>query len=128
MPLTNCAEDCVPKIDEHRKPRAHIWANQTDTTNHSPSHILTNAIQRLHFEESSRDGYVTKQDSAVEKLCAAIPAIPNTKFSAKLVAESSTAYQSHLERISDYLSKGPDVWWKPTQDGGFEFLDGEQEE
>ena len=98
------------------------------TTNHSPSHILTNAIQRLHFEESSRDDYVAKQDSEVEKLSAAIPAIPNTKFSAKLVAESSTAYQRHLERISDYLSKGPDVWWKPTQDGGFEILDGEQEE
>ncbi len=40
--------------------------------------------------------------------------------------KSSTHYQSHLERISDYLILGPGVWWKACS-GGVEFLDGSHE-
>ena len=38
----------------------------------------------------------------------------------------SSHYQAHLERISDYLLPGPDVWWKKTSQG-IEFLDGPDE-
>ena len=46
----------------------------------------------------------------------------NSLFTYDYIQKNSSDWQSHLERISDYLIFGEDVWWKKTE-FGIEFFD-----
>ena len=45
----------------------------------------------------------------------------NSHFSCDFIHENSADWQSHLERISDFLIFGENVWWEKNE-FGFEFL------
>ena len=55
-----------------------------------------------------------------------MPKALNTKFTKAYTSKHSLQFQSHLERISDYLLPGPEVWWRESATH-IEFLDGEDE-
>ena len=46
----------------------------------------------------------------------------NSNFSYNFIHENSVDWQSHLERISDFLIFGENVWWEKNE-FGFEFFD-----
>ena len=97
------------------------------TSNKQPNHIISNIIQRLHFEQKERSNdSVAIQESEVEVLAAAVGPMPNTTIKTAMMSEASSHYQAHLERISDFLLPGRGVWWRQTLDG-IEFLDGDAE-
>lgn len=52
----------------------------------------------------------------------------NTIFSNESVKKNPVLFQAHLERISDFMLAGKDVWlsWVHVE-GGIEFYDGEDE-
>ena len=96
------------------------------TSNKQPNHIISNIIQRLHFDQKERSNdSVAIQESEVEVLAAAVGPMPNTTIKTAM-SEASSHYQAHLERISDFLLPGHGVWWRQTLDG-IEFLDGDAE-
>ena len=94
------------------------------TTNHNPNHVITNIIQRLHYEKDCDT--IALQESEIKTLAKALGPMRNTVIPNYILDQMSTYYQAHLERISDYLAPGPGVWWRRTSEG-VEFLDGEQE-
>ncbi|KAL5517132.1 hypothetical protein EMCRGX_G002607 [Ephydatia muelleri] len=96
------------------------------TSNQSTDNIVTNAIKRLHYEEGSKhEDTIAVQESEIEKLAKVTGPFTNTCFTIEIM--KSASYQSHIERISDYLVCGPGVWWKTTNDG-VEFFDGDFED
>ena len=92
------------------------------TTNHNPNLIITNIIQRLHFEKKC--DAVSTQESEIKVFARALGRMRNTLIPNHILEKKSSHYQAHLERISDYLATGPGVWWRKTAKG-IEFFDGE---
>ena len=52
----------------------------------------------------------------------------NTVFTKDFITKHSRLWQSHITQIADYLTPGPNVWWKWRDDGSMEFLDGPAEQ
>ena len=89
------------------------------TSNNQPNHIIKNIIERIQIERSQKQQLVDQEDSSIKALC---NSMPNTVIPTQLILSIPNPYQVHLERISDFLSKGEGIWWKHTL--GIEFLDG----
>ena len=96
------------------------------TSNNHAQHVTTNIIQRLQFEEGS-EGVIATQESHIKSLSLVVGSMKNTFFPNSLLNLLPEHYQSHLERISDYLLRGPGVWWEKTHQGLI-FFDGTEEE
>ena len=92
------------------------------TSNNHPQHIISNILQRFHFERGS-ENVIATQESQIKLLSTALG---NTIFPKSMLQNAAQHYQAHLEQISDYLIHGPDVWWKETPEG-IMFLDGSNE-
>ena len=97
------------------------------TSNNHPQHIISNIVQRLHFEQGTAESVIASQESQIKALSAKVGPMENTIISHSVMCEGSVHYQAHLERISDYLVLGPGVWWKKVSQGVM-FLDGTSEE
>ena len=96
------------------------------TSNMHPQHIIDNSIIRIQAEASRTLTTITEQDTEIAKLAKSMPTTSNTKFSKEYINKHSLQFQSHLERIGDYLLTGPGIWWRET-DTYIEFLDGDDE-
>lgn len=92
------------------------------TSNNQPNHIIKNIIERLQIERSQKKPLVDQEDSSIKTLGNSIVPMPNTVIPTQLMASIPNHYQAHLERISDFLSKGEGIWWK-KHPLGIEFLD-----
>ena len=44
--------------------------------------------------------------------------LPNSFFSFELIKTYTSAWQAHLERISDFVLCGEGVWWTKDENGG----------
>ena len=76
------------------------------------------------MEAQARDD-ILQQETEIKAIAKAVGPMPNTRISKNLM-QSLNQYQAHLERISDYLIRGPGIWWKQTSEG-VEFFDGSME-
>ena len=70
------------------------------------------------------DNSVTKQQAHISKLAKSLPPLGNTVVPFVTLASSSSYWQAHLERISDFLIVGKDIWWSSNEEGDVEFFDG----
>ena len=95
-------------------------------SNNHPQNVIDNAILRLQAESSRMMKTLQQQEGEVKKLASTWINPGNTFFPTEDIESNCLLFQSHLERISDYLSKGPGVWWKQTP-SGIEFFDGPAE-
>ena len=57
---------------------------------------------------------MTQQDSMVKRAAAGLKAFGPTKFPKTFIAERTSSWQAHMERISHYLLEGEGIWWKET--------------
>ena len=115
---------CLRSLNTEFQERTFGQANgiTKQTSNKNPQHIIDNAILRIQAEATRTLHTISQQDSEVSRLASTWSSPPNTTFTTKDVDQYSSEFQTHLERISDYLLPGPGVWWKQTQ-SGIEFLD-----
>ena len=95
-------------------------------SNNQPQHVIDNATLRIQAESTRLMKTVQQQEGEVKKLAATWNNPGNTFFSFEEIETNTLLFQSHLERISDYLLCGPGVWWKQTT-LGIEFLDSPEE-
>ena len=95
------------------------------TSNNHAQQVITNIIQRLQFEEGA-EGVIASQESQVKSFSLGVGPMKNTFIPTALLHQIPDYYQSHLERIGDYLLCGPGVWWRQSPDG-IEFMDGDNE-
>ena len=98
------------------------------TTNNKPGHVIGNLIVRQEVESACKQKYEfdlskgsTQND--IQKIGDKLyQNEKNSHFSFDFIHENSADWQSHLERISDFLIFGENVWWEKNE-FGFEFFD-----
>ena len=88
------------------------------TTNNWPGHIIGNIIVRLQVEEEGKKLFETETtDSSTFNDIHKIGIVlhedeRNSLFTYSYIQENPHDWQSHLERISDFLIFGEGTWWK----------------
>ena len=115
-------------VEEHERIFNTITNITKSTSSYHPSHIIGNIFIRLQAEKQMKafQGFSSlKQETSVCKLADSLPPYGNTIISEDLVKKHIRAWQSHLERISDFLLPGNGIWWRNDEKGNMEFLDGE---
>lgn len=90
------------------------------TSSRRPNGIIGNAMIRYQAMKGQSDSY-KKQESHITKEYNAIKKLGNTVFEWNLVLKRPAFFQSHLERVADFVLEGQ-TWWRVSKDG-LEFLD-----
>ncbi|CAB4016641.1 Hypothetical predicted protein [Paramuricea clavata] len=97
------------------------------TSSYHASHITGNVFIRLEAEKKMK-AYQTpetdKQEAHLTKLASTLPCFGNTTILQEMMVTSSSVWQAHSERISDFLLAGKDVWWEQCENGDITFNDG----
>ena len=79
------------------------------TSSYHASHITGNVFIQLEAEKKMK-AYQTpetdKQEAHLTKLASTLPCFGNTTISCKMMLTRSSVWQTHLERISDFLLAG----------------------
>ena len=98
------------------------------TTNNKPGHIIGNLIVRHEVETGCKEKYEFEKgkDSTLREITALGVKLQeferNSLFTYDYIKKNVADWQSHLERISDFLVFGENVWWQKTE-FGIEFFD-----
>ena len=98
------------------------------TSSNRPGHIIGNLVVRHQIETRCKDTYQhtneRKQiDKDIRDLSLIIEKVQyNSLFTYEYIKNNVEDWQSHLERISDFLLEGEGIWWKKTK-FGIEFND-----
>ena len=109
--------------EQHERMFQQVKGITKATSNNHTEQIISNIIQRLHYEQGP-ENVIALQEGQIKALSRAVGPMKNTVFPLDKIPEH---YQAHLEQISDYLICGPGVWWRLTSEGIL-FLDGSSEE
>lgn len=90
--------------------------------------MVDNAVLRFTIQQkiNSKPDTLKKQNSIISHQSKLLEKRGNTIFSYEFVQKNSVLFQAYLERISDFLLAGKDVWWSWVE-GCIEFYDGEDE-
>ena len=98
------------------------------TSSMKPGHVIGNCIIRLQVEARSKEKYeYSIQSNEIDKEIAQLHQIIektqyNSLFTYEFILNNQPDWQSHLERISDFLKVGEGMWWQKTE-FGIEFYD-----
>lgn len=65
-----------------------------------------------------------KGDAQVSHIAKELPQFPGTSFDMSFIKQCEDNWQTHLQRISPFLTAGEGVWWVRTTNG-FRFHDGD---
>ena len=102
------------------------------TSSNKPGHIIGNVFLRIQAEKKMgayhSENTVPKQQAHISKLAKSVPSLGNTVVPFSTITSHSSSWQAHLERISDFLVVGKDVWWTSNEEGDVEFFDSIQTE
>ena len=122
--------ECINCEDEER---FFNWIKSItkSTTNNRPGHLIGNLIVRLEVESQCREKYEfdSSKDSTLQEIHNLGVNLHadgrNSIFRYEYIQKNSADWQSHLERISDFLIF-ENKWWKKTNFGieFFDFVDG----
>ena len=97
------------------------------TSSNKPGHIIGNVFRRIQAEKKMGtyhlENTVSNQQTHISKLAKSLPALGNTVVPFTIITSHSSSWQAHLERISDFLMLGKDVWWTSNEEGEVEFFD-----
>ena len=69
-----------------------------------------------------------KQVKKISRLARNLPQPTNTIIKSSIIKTRSSLWQSHIQRIPDYLKPGPGNWWEWKENGSVEFFDGREAE
>ena len=98
------------------------------TSNNRPGHLIGNLVVRQRVESRCNDEYVfcAKSNTVVtdiNMISKLLNDIQNISlFTYDFIKNNTVNWQSHLERISDFLLLGEGVWWQKNE-FGIEFFD-----
>ncbi|CAB4002167.1 Hypothetical predicted protein [Paramuricea clavata] len=100
------------------------------TSSYKPDHIIGNVLLRIQAEkklgEYHSENTIDQQQNHISKLAKSLPSLGNTVVPFSIITRHSKSWQTHLERISDFLMFGRGVWWTSNEEGDVEFFDSMQ--
>ncbi len=91
------------------------------TSSRKPSHVIENSILRLQFQKVDPTSF----ESQIKIQTKALPKLGNTNYKFEDIKRRQSIFQSHFQRISDYLLQG-NLYWKMDEHSVI-FLDAEDE-
>ena len=86
------------------------------TSNHHSDHVLYNSLIRLQVREAANPSKVTHNQNRISKSSKHLQTKQDTIFPHDHIRLHRSYFQSHLERIADYLLEEK-VFWKETPEG-----------
>lgn len=94
------------------------------TSSRRPGEIITPGIKRMQVEinETNKRSTIQEQELRLGKLSKCLPKAENSIIPHRIILKYHSAYHGHLERISDFLLCGEEVWWRYVV-SGVEFFD-----
>ena len=96
------------------------------TSSRRPGEIITPGLIRVQAEmkqaDISRRSTIQEQESRLRKLSKCLPKAENSIIPHRVIIKYQSAYQAHLERVSDFLLCGEGIWWRHIAKG-VEFFD-----
>ncbi|CAC5408359.1 unnamed protein product [Mytilus coruscus] len=82
------------------------------TTNRKPGWIVDNTILRFNCQQTENSiCSFSKQNSVISQQSKLLSKRENTIFPKEIFGIKSSLFQSHLERIADFLLPGYNIWW-----------------
>ncbi|VDH92251.1 Hypothetical predicted protein, partial [Mytilus galloprovincialis] len=83
------------------------------TSNRKPGWIVDNAVIRFMAQQntSNRVNSFVHQDSTIKRQASLLTKQPDTILEYHTFKDSPMLFQSHMERIADFLEHGENVWW-----------------
>ena len=97
-------------------------------TNYRDGHVIGNMLVRIGYRQLNDIEFEHQKDynvmlNDIERAGTSVAEFQtNSIFDYNYIKNNSEDWQSHLERIADYLHFGEGVWWKKTE-FGIEFSD-----
>ena len=96
------------------------------TSSRRPGEIITPGLIRMQAEmkqgDINRRSTIQEQESRLGKLSKCLPKAENSIIPHRIIIKYQSAYQAHLERVSDFLLCGEGIWWRHVVKG-VEFFD-----
>ena len=84
-----------------------------NTTNRHADQVVPEVLFRLQMKE--REGTlissIAAKQTKVQAAAQSVGAYEGTVIDKRFVGHRRSSWQAHLERISNYLVYGPDIWW-----------------
>ena len=94
-----------------------------DTSNYKAGHLIGNLIVRQGVENQRKEKYEfgEKKGSILRDISKIGKKVEETQYNSLFtydyIERNSGDWQTHLQRISDFLIFGKNVWWKKTEFG-----------
>ena len=99
-----------------------------NTTNHHPNQVVTEVLLRLQMKQT--EGYllksITDTQTKVQTAAKHVSPYTGTTIPKTFTHHHRASWQAHLERLSNYLLHGPEVWWT-EDDTCYSFFDGDKD-
>lgn len=95
-----------------------------NTTNRKAETVCDNAVLRFNCHQKSKIDSLVIQESTITRQAHLLPAKQRSQIPFNILTSRPNLVQAHLERISDFLLPGEDVWWHKDQDQNLVFHDG----
>ena len=88
-----------------------------NTSDRKPCHIIQNAIIRYNAQQhsSEKQNSFLQQDSFISKQSKLLPPRGPSVFQKSFICSRTGLFQSHLERIADYMMLGENFWWSQDE-------------
>ena len=105
-----CLRSLIPEQEE--RSFGDMRRISLNTSNRQCGKIIENAVMRFRAQqqEDRGDSY-RKQESAISQQARLLPAAEDTRFPIELLRTRPYLFQTHCERIADFLLEGHHIWW-----------------
>ena len=129
VPCTYQTPHRLLQVNQHRTTRMpfqHFSSISLSTSSRRPGEIITPGLIRMQAEmkqaDISRRSTIQEQESRLGKLSKCLPKAENSIIPHRVIIKYPSAYQAHMERVSDFLLCGEGIWWRHIAKG-VEFFD-----
>ena len=106
-----CLRSLVP--EEEERSFGDLRPISKNTSNRQPSHVIDNAVLRFRAQQKyhEKQNSFQRQESIVSQQTSLLNDNINTTIPITSIMKNPYKFQTHLQRISDFLLCGKGIWW-----------------
>lgn len=105
-----CLRSLVPEQEE--RSLGNLRRISLNTSNRQCGKVKENAILRFNAQQQTERGEsYRKQETIISQQAKLLPQSEDTKFSFEILQSRPYLFQTHCQRIADFLLDGQNTWW-----------------
>lgn len=110
-----CLRSLIPEQEE--RSFGDMRRISLNTSSRQCGKIIDNAIVRFNAQQQNdRGDNYRRQESAISQQARLLPTGEDTRFPVEMLRTRSYLFQTHCERIADFLQEGLGIWWSMDGD------------